>query len=58
MKKLILHADDGGRIIKMTIFDKSGNTTEIAFSGVKEGVGLDGRLFSFKAPKGTEIIEQ
>jgi len=58
MKKLGIQADDAGRIMQMTIFDKSGNTTEIAFSDVKEGIGIDDRVFIFKVPKGTEIIEQ
>jgi outer membrane lipoprotein carrier protein len=58
MKKLRIHADDAGRITEMTIFDKSGNTTEIVFNDVKEGTGVEDKLFEFKAPKGTEIIEQ
>ncbi len=58
MKKLMLKSDDAGRITGLTIFDRSGNTTEIAFSGIKEGAGVEDRLFEFKAPKGTEIIEQ
>ncbi len=58
MKKLSLQTDDTGRIIGLTIFDKSGNTTEIVFADVKEGVAIDDTLFVFKAPKGTEIIEQ
>ncbi len=58
MKKLGLESDEAGRIIKLTIFDRSGNVTEIFFTAVREGVGLDDNLFVFKAPKGTEIIEQ
>jgi outer membrane lipoprotein carrier protein len=58
MKKLSIQADDAGRITRMTIFDKSGNKTEIAFSDMKEGAGLDDSAFFFRAPKGTEIIEQ
>jgi outer membrane lipoprotein carrier protein len=58
MKKLRLHADDTGRITRMIIFDRSGNTSDIRFSEVKEGVGLDDRQFRFKVPKGTEVIEQ
>ncbi len=58
MRKLTLRTDDAGRITGLTIFDKSGNVTEIAFSGIREGTGVEDRLFEFKAPKGTEIIEQ
>lgn len=58
MKKLRLTADEIGRITAMTIFDKSGNTTEITFTDVKEGTGVEDKLFEFKVPKGTEIIEQ
>jgi chaperone LolA len=57
MKKLGMRTDDAGRILGLTIFDKSGNTTEIALSDFREG-GVDDRLFVFKPPKGTEIIEQ
>jgi chaperone LolA len=57
MKKLGMRTDDAGRILGLTIFDKSGNTTEITLSDVREG-GVDDRLFVFKPPKGTEIIEQ
>ncbi len=58
MKKLYLVSDGSGRITAMTIHDRSGNVTEIAFADVREDVGLDDKLFSFKPPKGTEIIEQ
>jgi outer membrane lipoprotein carrier protein len=58
MKKLGLESDDSGRITRLTIFDRSGNVTEIIFTAVREGTGLDDKLFSFKPPKGTEIIEQ
>lgn len=58
MKKLGLESDNSGRITRLTIFDRSGNVTEIIFTAVREGVGLDDKLFSFKPPKGTEVIEQ
>ena len=58
MKKLVLESDGAGRIVKLTIYGRSGNVTEIIFRAVREGVGLDDKLFSFKPPKGTEIIEQ
>ena len=58
MKKLVLRSDDSGRITSLDILDKAGNRTEIGFSAVQEGAGFDDKLFVFKAPKGTEIIEQ
>jgi outer membrane lipoprotein carrier protein len=58
MKKMRLVVDDAGRITDLTIFDRSGNTTTMAFTDIREGVGLDDQQFVFQAPKGTEIIEQ
>lgn len=58
MKKLRIRTDEAGRITGMTIFDKSGNTTDITFTDIQEGVNVDDKLFVFKVPKGTEIIEQ
>lgn len=58
MKKLRLYTDGSGRINRMTVYDRSGNTSDVVFSDVKEGVGLDDTPFRFKVPKGTEIIEQ
>jgi outer membrane lipoprotein carrier protein len=57
MKKMRLGVDESGRITDLMIFDKSGNTSEIAFTDIREGGGLDDQHFVFKAPKGTEIIE-
>ncbi len=58
MRKMGLLSDENGRITELTIFDRSGNVTEIRFAGVHEGTGIDDKLFRFKVPKGTEIIEQ
>ncbi len=58
MKKLELESNAAGGIDRLTIFDRSGNVTEIVFSDARENTGLDDKLFSFKPPKGTEIIEQ
>lgn len=58
MKKMRLVVDDTGRILELIIYDKSGNVTEIRFSDVREETGLDDKVFTFKIPKGTEIIEQ
>ena len=57
MKKMGLVLDAAGRITELTIFDRSGNTTTLAFSDIREDAGLDDRRFVFQAPKGTEIIE-
>jgi len=58
MKKLTIQTDDEGRIMALIIFDKYGNTTDIRFSDITEGVGLTDKQFVFTPPKGTEIIEQ
>jgi outer membrane lipoprotein carrier protein len=58
MRKLRLYSDEVGRITRMVVHDRSGNTSDIQFSDVKENVGLDDGQFRFKVPKGTEIIEQ
>ncbi len=58
MTKLRIIADEEGRITRMIIFDRSGNTSDVLFAGVKENIGVDDSLFRFKVPKGTEIIEQ
>jgi outer membrane lipoprotein carrier protein len=57
MKKMRLRVDDAGRIMDLTIFDRSGNTTTLTFTDIREGTGVDDQRFVFKAPKGTEIIE-
>jgi len=57
MKKLSLGVDDAGRIHKLSILDKSGNTSTLVFTDIRENTGLDDRRFVFTAPKGTEIIE-
>jgi outer membrane lipoprotein carrier protein len=58
MRKLRLYSNEAGRITRMVVHDRSGNTSDIQFSDVKESVGLDDGQFRFKVPKGTEIIEQ
>ncbi|NTW58187.1 MAG: outer membrane lipoprotein carrier protein LolA [Nitrospirae bacterium] len=58
MRKLRLYSDEVGRITRMVVHDRSGNTSDIQFSDVKESVGLDEGQFRFKVPKGTEVIEQ
>jgi outer membrane lipoprotein-sorting protein len=51
-------ADESGRITQLTIFDKTGNTTEILFTDIQENVKIEDKLFHFSVPRGTEIIEQ
>ncbi len=58
MNKLVLVSDQAGQISELTIFDKSGNITEIAFQEVRENTGVEDKFFTFKIPKGTEVIEQ
>jgi outer membrane lipoprotein carrier protein len=58
MQKLVIRADESGRIMELAIYDRSGNRTEITFSDVREDAGVDDHLFRFVPPKGTEVIEQ
>ncbi len=58
MKKLSIAADTSGRITKLTIYDRSGNITDIVFSDVREDAGVSDSLFQFVPPKGTEVIEE
>jgi outer membrane lipoprotein carrier protein len=58
MKKIALVCDDEGRITTLVIHDKSGNTSSMTFTDVRENTGLGDALFLFKVPKGTEVIEQ
>jgi outer membrane lipoprotein carrier protein len=58
MRKMRLRVDEAGRITELTIFDRSGNTTTITFTDIREDAGVDDQRFVFKAPKGTEIIEK
>lgn len=58
MKKLNMTSETDGRITSLTIFDKSGNITEIVFSKEEDDATFDNKLFTFKIPKGTEVIEQ
>jgi len=58
MKKLRIQIDEAGRIIGISIFDKSGNETGLDFTDIREDTGFEDKLFTFKAPKGTETIEQ
>jgi chaperone LolA len=58
MKKLLLRSDEAGRIDKLVIVDRSGNTSEVEFTDIRENGGIDDKRFVFVTPKGTEIIEQ
>ena len=58
MSKLRLHADESGRITRMVITHRSGDSADIQFTDVQEGTGLDDARFQFRVPKGTEVIEQ
>jgi len=58
MRKLRIQTDEVGRIVRLIIFGITGNITEIEFTDLREDTGLDSKLFTFTAPKGTETIEQ
>ncbi len=57
MKKLLLTTDEQGRISSLVIYDKSGNTSEVSITNARENSGVEDAAFTFKPPKGTEIIE-
>ncbi len=58
MTKVRISTDDRGRITELIIYDRSGNTSTVAFSAIVEDAGVDEGQFRFSVPKGTEIIEQ
>lgn len=45
-------------ITQVKLFEQNGNTSAFQFNGIKVNTGIDDTLFVFKAPKGTEIIQQ
>lgn len=57
MKKLLLQSDEAGRITALVIYDRSGNSSEVVFSDIRENIDLGDKAFVFTPPKGTEIIE-
>lgn len=57
MKRLRLETDESGRITRLTIFDMSGNITEISFSDIREGGVVEDDIFMLNVPEGTEVIE-
>lgn len=58
MKRIGLVCDEAGRITTLVIHDRSDNKTEIVFTDIREGGAIEDKLFAFKPPKGTEIVEQ
>jgi outer membrane lipoprotein-sorting protein len=46
-----------GLLDAIRIRHKIGNVTTIAFTDIKTGVDLPGRLFAFDVPDGTEVVE-
>jgi outer membrane lipoprotein carrier protein len=58
MSRIRLLADNAGRITRMIIIDRSGNRSDVVFADVHENTGIGDSIFRFKAPKGTEVIEQ
>ena len=58
MTRVRISVDNGGRITELVIFDRSGNTSTVAFSDIAEDAGVDEEQFRFSVPRGTEIIEQ
>lgn len=58
MTRVRISTDDKGRITELVIYDRSGNTSTVAFSAIVEDAGVDEEQFRFSVPRGTEIIEQ
>lgn len=55
-KSMEIRFNRGGLPQDMTVRDEMGQTTKIQFSGVQANPRLPDSLFTFKPPKGTEIV--
>jgi outer membrane lipoprotein carrier protein len=53
----LLVTPDSGLIERIAIHHKLGNTTTITFHGFKTDVKLPDKLFEWKVPEGTDVIE-
>jgi outer membrane lipoprotein carrier protein len=54
---LALVVDAGALTLRMLVAgDSQGGTSSFTFTDMKENVGLDDSLFSFKIPRGTDVI--
>jgi outer membrane lipoprotein carrier protein len=41
---------------RITIFEVNGSTSEFVFRNIKENLGLNAQMFSFKVPKNVEVV--
>ncbi len=55
-ERVSLAFDRRNELAAMELVDKLGQTTTIEFSGLRRGVKLDDRTFSFVPPKGADVI--
>jgi outer membrane lipoprotein carrier protein len=47
---------DGGQIARMTLLDRLGQVTELAFDAVQRNPRLDASLFRFTPPPGVDVV--
>ena len=57
-RDISLWLNAAGAPVRMIFRDQLGGSTDISFSGIKTNGRLNGRQFSFSAPKGVEVITQ
>ncbi|MFQ5456050.1 MAG: outer membrane lipoprotein carrier protein LolA [Nitrospirota bacterium] len=57
-KVIIEIADEDFFIHKISIFEKSGNSSFFDFTMIRYNTGLNDEIFLFKIPEGIEVIEQ
>jgi outer membrane lipoprotein carrier protein len=48
--------DENDRIRAIAVTDVQGNRSRFEFDGIRENVGLQDRLFQFRAPPGVEVV--
>lgn len=56
--RLTVWCDDSFALTGFRLESVTGETTDFYFSGLKENPRLNNRLFTFKIPRGTEVIEE
>jgi outer membrane lipoprotein carrier protein len=53
---ITLDVDPGDRIRAIAVADVQGNRSRFEFDDVRENVGLKDSLFTFRVPKGVEVV--
>jgi outer membrane lipoprotein carrier protein len=49
---------DGNNLQSLKLFDQLGQVTDVKLSAIKNNVELNSQLFSFKPPKGVDVVQQ